>query len=266
MVFDNSNTVHHNDHNVDIPGGGFSADAGLSLINDDSPGDLSMEKFDPEVFLDTPIYAFDFQFMIGDVKDFLEMSELNIAWQYRRELQAIAQRTDFGDYPQGYREHLEDNANYRFRLSLPLRVRYGALAAFVTSVEWSVLLLNKQAREPVPERRRVNHAVEVLRKLSERAGLFAKSSIRDYKALVNVRNCVAHSAGLVDSYRHKDELCDSVNTLNGFSIANWQFMGDHITIERGALEPYVDAMRQLIIDLHRTLHERDLLRPSTEDA
>lgn len=38
--------------------------------------------FDPEKFLNTQIYAFDFQFMIGDVKDFLEFSESNIDWQY----------------------------------------------------------------------------------------------------------------------------------------------------------------------------------------
>jgi hypothetical protein len=96
--------------------------------------------FDPKKFLDTPIYAFDFQFMIGDVKDFLEFSESNIDWQCRRELQAIAHRNDLDDFPQGYRENLESGAEHRFKVSLPLRVRYGALLALTTSVEWSVIL------------------------------------------------------------------------------------------------------------------------------
>ena len=47
-----------------------------------------MPDIDPEKFLNTPIYDFDFQFMIGDVKDFLEFSENNIDLQYQRELQA----------------------------------------------------------------------------------------------------------------------------------------------------------------------------------
>src|ERR1700723_2832186 len=100
-----------------------------------------MADFDPEKFLDTPTYAFDFQFMIGDVKDFLEFSESNIEWQYRRELQAISHRKDFDDLPLGYRDNLEQGAEHRFKVSLPLRVRYGALLAFTTSVEWSVKFL-----------------------------------------------------------------------------------------------------------------------------
>ena len=64
---------------------------------------MSIADFDLQKFLDTPIEAFDFQFMIGDVKDFLEFSESNIDWQYRRELQAIANGKDYDDFPHGYR-------------------------------------------------------------------------------------------------------------------------------------------------------------------
>lgn len=47
-----------------------------------------MPEFDPEKFLNTPIYAFDFQFMIVDVKDLLEFSASNIDSQRQCELQA----------------------------------------------------------------------------------------------------------------------------------------------------------------------------------
>lgn len=112
-----------------------------------------MPEFDPEKFLNTPIYAFDFQFMIGDVKDFLEFSESNIDSQRQCELQAIAHRKDWDQFPSDYREHLEENVNHRFRVSLPLRIRYGAVLAFITSVEWSVKFLNESALFPVPEKR-----------------------------------------------------------------------------------------------------------------
>src|SRR5450830_767121 len=104
-----------------------------------------MAEFDFQKFLETPIEAFDFQFMIGDVKDYLEFSESNIDLQYRRELQVIESSKDLDDFQPGYRDHLEQNVEHRFKVSLPLRVRYGALLAFTTSVEWAVHYLNQNA-------------------------------------------------------------------------------------------------------------------------
>jgi hypothetical protein len=221
-----------------------------------------MPHFDLEKFLDTPIYAFDFQFMIGDVKDFLEFSESNIDWQHRRELQAISQRKDFDDYPSGYRQHLEENANHRFLVSLPLRVRYGAVLALTTSVEWSVKFLNMRVLTPVPEKRDgTNQTVRVLRELSTRTQLSAESTIDDYEALINVRNCIVHSAGLLDTYQFKDTLPTTVAHLHGFSLANWHFFGDQVCIERGALDQYIDQMGKLVVDLHQSMHEKGLMQP-----
>ena len=138
-----------------------------------------MPEFDIEKFLNMPIEAFDFQFMIGDVKDFLEFSESNIDWQCRRELQAIAHRKDFDDFPPGYRDHLEQNVDHRFRVSLPLRVRFGALLAFITSVEWAVVYLNRSLTNPVSEKTdgRTNLTVTLLRELSARASVNPQSVI-----------------------------------------------------------------------------------------
>ena len=46
-----------------------------------------MSDIDLDRLLNEPTYAWDFQYMIGDVEDFLDFSESNIAWQHRRELQ-----------------------------------------------------------------------------------------------------------------------------------------------------------------------------------
>jgi len=221
-----------------------------------------MQDFDPEKFLDTPIYAFDFQFMIGDVKDFLGFSESNIDWQYRRELQAISLRKDLEDYPSGYREHLEQNANHRFRVSLPLRIRYGAVLALTTSVEWSVKFLKIGALAPVPEKRAgMSQTARTLRELSARTQLSAESTTDDYEALINVRNCIVHSAALLETYQFKDTLPTSVARLHGFSLANWHFFGDQVCIQRGALDQYIDQLENLVVDLHRAMHEKGLIQP-----
>lgn len=219
-----------------------------------------MTKFDPEKFLDTPIYAFDFEFMIGDVQDFLESSEHNIDLQYRRELHAISQKNLDG-FPPDYRNHLEENASHRFKVSLPLRVRYGALLAFTTSVEWSIKILNESAKHPIPEKKgdNKNHTIKIIREFSALTGLSADPTIDDYRSLVHIRNCIAHNAGIVDTYKHKDTLPDDVKRLNGFSIGNWHFFGDHICIERDALNEYIDKMTKLVVDLHQLMHERGLV-------
>jgi hypothetical protein len=221
-----------------------------------------MADFDPEKFLDTPIYAFDFQFMIGDVKDFLEFSESNIEWQHRRELQVIAHRKDFDDLPPGYRDNLEQGAEHRFKVSLPLRVRYGALLALTTSVEWSVKFLNEKSRDPVLEKRDgKNHTVKVLQELCARTSISAQTAVDDYEAIVKMRNCIAHSAGLLATYQYKDALPDAVARLQGFSLSNWHFFGDQVCIRPGALEPYIDQMATLVVDLHRAMSEQGLMQP-----
>ena len=70
---------------------------------------MSIADFDLQKFLENPIEAFDFQFMIGDVKDFLEFSESNSDWQYRHELQAIANSKNYDHCPLGYQPHRDTN-------------------------------------------------------------------------------------------------------------------------------------------------------------
>ena len=220
-----------------------------------------MTEFDLQKFLDTPIEAFDFQFMIGDVKDFLEFSESNIDWQYRRELQAIEHHKDLDDFPSGYRDHLEQNAEHRFKVSLPLRVRYGALLAFTTSVEWAVGYLNQSAVSPVSDARDgTNVTVKALRQFSVQTGVDASAVIDDYEALVQVRNCIVHAAGIVEAYRFEDTLPAAIARIGGITLANWHFLGDQVCIDRGALEPHIDRAAELVVSLHSAMRARALLK------
>lgn len=224
---------------------------------------MAMADFDLQKFLDTPIEAFDFQFMIGDVKDFLEFSESNIDWQYRRELQVIAHSKDYDDSPPDYRYHLEQNVEHRFKVSLPLRVRYGAVLAFTTSVDWAIGYLNKCAVSPVPvpdRKDKTNLTVKILRDFSVRGSVDAGAVIDDYESLVQIRNCIVHSAGIVETYRYKKDLPAAISRIDGITLANWHFFGDQVCIERGALEPHIDRAAKLVVTLHSAMRERGFLK------
>lgn len=219
-----------------------------------------MPDIDLERLLNEPIYAFDFQFMIGDIGDFLDFSETNMELQYGQELLSIKQQAEVEEFPNGYREHLETNAEHRFKVSLPLRVRYGAVIALATSVEWSVKFLTSRLRNPLmPTSKGQNDTVYALIEINKRTSSNKNDVISDYETLIHIRNCIAHNAGIVDH----EALATSITRLRGFSLDNWHFFGKHVCIEKGALNPYIDALGQLIVTLHKACHEQGLLKNDT---
>jgi hypothetical protein len=221
---------------------------------------------DLERILNEPHYGFNLQYFIGDVEDFLDFSESNIEWQHRAELQRIRRETATGDWPDGYREHLEGNAEYRFTVSLPLRVRYAAVVALVTSVEWYVGHLVKLLQVPLPEKPKGlkrNDTVHALFELQQRTSVGAQETIRDYEALVHLRNCIAHAAGIEEDYEHKDQLAVSIGGLAGVSLENWHYLGKHIAISKGALNPFIRSIGDLVIALEKAAHEQRLLQSDT---
>jgi len=199
--------------------------------------------------------------MIGDIGDFLDFSEMNIEWQYRRELLSIKQQAEAEEFPMGYKEHLEANAEHRFKVSLPLRVRYGAVIALTTSVEWSIGFLSKWLQSPLPtEPKGRNRTVHALIELNNRTVSNRSDLVSDYEALTHIRNCIAHNAGIEQHYRHRSSLIKSIERLRGFSLDNWHFIGKQVCIEEGALKPYIDELRQFIVTLHQACHEQGLLQ------
>ena len=235
-----------------------------------------MPEIDLERLLKEPIYAFDFQVMIGDVKDFLDFSEINIERQYRRKLQSIRRDELEGfqpdEYREEYREHLETNTKHRFEVTLPLRVRYGALLALTTSVEWSVQYFVERLRQDIREWLRQsiiekprgrNCTVHVLFELNELTKIGKAEIVWDYEALVHIKNCIAHSAGIEKYYKHREQLPEDVERLAGFDLDNWHFFGQHICIEKGALNPHIEAMGELVVTLNKAAHKKDLLIDDT---
>src|SRR5690625_4093266 len=132
---------------------------------------MNMSQFDFNAWLNTPIGTLDFRVMITDVKDFLEFSELNLDWQYRRELQVFS-ASSAKDYEPGEREAFEESAQQRFQVSLPLKVRYGALISFIISVEWAMGILEKKSKYQLPKRpKHRNITVHRLAELGARVDL-----------------------------------------------------------------------------------------------
>lgn len=121
--------------------------------------------------------------------------------------------------------------------------------------------LNKCAGSPVPDLRDgTNLTVKILRDLSARASVDAGVVIDDYEALVQIRNCIVHSAGIFETYRFKNDLSAAISRINGVTLANWHFSGDQVCIDRGALEPHIDCAAELVVTLHSALRERGLLK------
>jgi len=216
----------------------------------------TMSDFDPEKFLNEPIYALDFKFMVGDVEDFLEFSESNVEWQLRRELLSIQSRAEREEFEPGYKEHLEANAEHRFKVSLPLRIRYGTLVALITSVEWSVSFVVGHLKKPLPEKPKgANATVHALQELEALLPMSAGELIKDYEALVRVRDCIVHSAGIERDYKYREKLPTILGRLNDINLGNWHFLGTHICIEKGALNPYIEALAEHVAALHKACDE-----------
>ena len=225
-----------------------------------------MTAFDPERFMNEPNYAFDFGFMIGGIRAFLEFSEANVESQHRRERRSIQQRADSGEwnlpdeYRYSYLQHLLENAEHWFTVGLPLQIRYGALLSLTTAVEWSIGRLAERLTQPISNQSGCNQTVHRLCILNKRANLGKADSIDNYKALVEVRNCIAHTAGLEKGYRQPNMLKKSLDRLEGFYLGNWHFYGTHICVEREALEPYIDEVGEIVRELHRAAHKQALLK------
>lgn len=204
--------------------------------------------------------------MIGSIREFLEFSEANIENQYIEECRSIHQRADSGElnrpdeYRDSYVEHLLENTEHWFTVDLPLQIRYAALLSLITAVEWSIGHINKQLTQPIKKQTGCNLTVHRLKILNKRTQLGKKNSIDNYKALVGVRNCIVHNAGLEKGYKYPDTLEQSLDRLEGIYLDNFYLYGTHVWIEREALNRYIDEIGETVVVLHEVADKQGLLK------
>jgi len=222
-------------------------------------------KFDLDTFLDQTFFGIDTLTMLGDVEDFIEFSESNIGWQKNRELRRAEQECDAAhfDDPNSeaqYRDQTLEGVEYRFEISLRQRVRYAALIALITTIEWVLLALKKRAAFEFPKKpEKTNEAVHALSVFNEKAAISLEQQIQLFEALSQIRNCIVHAAGLLASYKHEGELRQRLGALSGVNVSNLNFLGDCINIESGFLEEVIKGVRVWLPNLEKTLLERRLL-------
>jgi len=211
-------------------------------------------------------YAIEFYGLVEEINDFLDYQECHISGRYNAKLNEIRELSEQQDFPDGRREHLEKNAAHQFQVILPLRARYTAIIMLVTSVEWSVKILTQRLRGKLKKRTgQVNETVHNLRNISELSGVPQSSIIDKYEAIVRVRDCIIHNAGLLANHKFEEELPQAIAKLEGFELGNWHYTGTHVIIERNAVSFYVRKITEFIVALHRAIHEQSLADDNDSD-
>jgi hypothetical protein len=221
-------------------------------------------NFDPEEFLKRKYYATDVVVTVSDVSDFLEFSERNIDWQFKSECQTLRRRATIEDIPSDYYDHLLENVTHRFTVSLPTRVRYSALVALTTAVDWSTKFLKASANFALANAPpRTNTGLHILRCFNEKTSMGQDTTLNNYANLVTIRTAIVHSGGVKpEGKKFGADLLSAVKALRGFCIDHLPWLGECVTIERGALEPYVTEMAELIPALYRAADEKGLFLAS----
>lgn len=216
--------------------------------------------------LDQTFFGLDTLSMLGDVEDFIEFSESNISWQKHRELRRAEQEcndTEFDDPREAgqYRDQMLESVKFRFEVSLTQRVRYAALVALITTIEWVLLALKKRTNftfSKTPDGK--SEAVHILSVFNSKATLSLEQEITAIETLIYVRNCIVHSAGLLASYKYEIELRKTLTILSGVKVSDLHFLGDGIEIESGFLEGVINGVRLWLPNLEKIILERGLLR------
>jgi hypothetical protein len=222
--------------------------------------------FDSEKFLNTPWFALNQLGVFSNVADFLSFSEENIAKQKIVALGGVEQKLVGTEEPDvfSYRDHLLTNIDFRFDVALPMRVRYAALTAFTSTVEWSVTVLKPIV--PIPKKPSgMSRPIHLLFVYAERCGMSLDREIGCLEFLIWVRNSIMHNAGVLKGYQHEQDVRAAIAAYEpNFIISNWHYIGDTVEIKRGALEPLIGSWTEIIREIYTVATEKNLLIFKTE--
>lgn len=196
--------------------------------------------------------------MLRDVEDFVEFSESNIERQKHRELRRTERKCEDEKFDDPntkaqYRIQSIEGVEYRFEVSLKQKVRYASLTALITTVEWCLISLKNRASFNFPKKPdSKNEAVHVLSIFNEKMALGLEEKIQILENLIQARNCIVHSAGLLGSYRYESQLRKSFDMLQGMKASSINHLGEGIEIEEGFLSNTIEDFRLWLPRLEKT--------------
>ena len=158
-----------------------------------------------------------------------------------------------------YREQKLQSVHFRFDVALPMRVRYAALTAFTSTVEWSIVALKPAFHIPKTPKGKseIVHRLEIF---AERCDMDVDAQIGCFEFLTWVRNSIMHNAGALKGYKHEAQIRTAIAKFEpNFTISNWHHIGDTVEIKHGAIEPLIEQWRVIIRELYTTATNRKLL-------
>ena len=223
-------------------------------------------SFDANAFLSQPIDAWDTLTLLNDIEDFIDFSEANIEWQLRRELRRLKAEhavviIDDPHMDVQYKAHEVEGIEYRFNVSLAQRVRYSALTALITSMEWSLLMLQRRAEFVIPEKpERTSLIVHLISVFASMAQHDLHREQAQLATLVQVRNCIIHSSGRIETYKYANELRQRLLGFQGICLSNVTYLGEGVEVESGYLQSVLQHARRWLPALEKALYDRKQMR------
>ena len=218
-----------------------------------------------ENWLDTPICILDVQQQFDDILEFVEFSEKNIEWQKRSHIQTLDRKAQKFRYesPEYFNELQE--IEYRFDIILSRKVRYSALLSLITTIEWNARFFESNVANSLePKQTGLNASFCIYKQITERTRFKnGDNFLSIIDALIKVRNCIAHSGGIVTDYKYSDEIRSVVQKLEGFSIGNGGLSDEFIIIERGSVELLGKKLSEWVSSLINTSFEKCIMKTSS---
>lgn len=227
---------------------------------------LTKEELDR--LIDEPIYSWDVRRLLGGIIDFLDFTEGQLAWQRRGEIRKAAEKaraTEFEPPDEAlnasYKDHLIEAAQYRFDAGLCQNVRYSGFIAYIGILDLCSVLFSKRCATSIPTKPRgKSEAAHVFSYLNEQCGCGLDAQLKEFQDLVFVRNCIAHTSGLVDPYKHAHDLRRAATTLRGISLRADPVLGERVYIDKGAVEGFASEALKWVPFLDKACTEKAILK------
>ena len=225
-----------------------------------------------EEYFIRPSYLWDFEYQFADLLDFIKFSEENLEWQRQSHIKRLDMHYKGKEYLLDEYFPQLDAIEYRFDFNLAQKIRYSAIIALVTTLEWvSKLLKDKGQKEEEVKKKfnGVNKHITRLREYYQFADCNLEHNFEELEKVIKIRNCITHSAGIIEDDEYPEQITEIVKTLKGFEVSDEtvalsQYIG-MILIDRGVIEEIIKRTESWIPDFIEECRQKNLIEISNTD-